>query len=59
MKEYDTIFDYTFQEVPKLKLLNIIIIQIKYGISIDQKDHIMKNLIQEYRGTKTKDEVKY
>ena len=44
MKEYDTIFDYTFQEVPKLKLLNIIIIQIKYGISIDQTDHI-KNIL--------------
>ena len=32
-------------------------IQSKYGISIDQIDHIMKNIIQEYWGTK-KDEVK-
>ena len=31
----------------------------KYGISIDQKNHIMKNIIQEYWGTKIKDEVKF
>ena len=34
-------------------------IQSKYGISIDQTDHIMKNIIQEYWGTKTKDKVKF
>ena len=28
-------------------------IQSKYGISIDQIDHIMKNIIQEYWGKKT------
>ena len=58
MQEFDILFDYTFQKVPKLKILNINIILNKYGISIDQTDHIMKN-IQEYRGTKTKDEVKF
>ena len=47
-KEFDTLFDYTFQEVSKLKLLNIKTIQSKYGISIDQTYHIMKNIIQEY-----------
>ena len=51
-QEIDTLFDYTFQEGSKLKLLNINIIQSKYGISIDQTDHIMKNIIQEYWGTK-------
>ena len=45
-QEFDTIFDYTFQEGSKIKLLNINIIQGKYGISIDQSDHIMKNIIQ-------------
>ena len=32
--------------------------QSKYSINIDQIDHIMKNIIQEYWGTKTKDKVK-
>ena len=32
-------------------------VQYKYGISIDQTDHIMKNIIQEYWGTKKKYEV--
>ena len=54
-----TLFDYTFQEVSKLKLLNINIIQSKYGIIIDETDHIMKNNIKEYWLTKTKDEVKF
>ena len=58
-QESDTIFEYTFQEGSKLKLLNINIIQGKYGINIDQTYHIMKNIIQEYWGTKTKDEVKF
>ena len=40
------LFDYTFQEVSKLKLLNINLIQSKYGISIDQTDHNMKDIIQ-------------
>ena len=43
---FDALFGYTFQEGSKLKLLNINIIQSKYGISIDQTDHIMKNIIQ-------------
>ena len=59
MQEIDTLFDYNFQEVPKLKLLNINIIQSEYGISIDQRDHIIKKIIQEYWVTKTKDEVKF
>ena len=46
-QEFDTLFDYTFQEGSKIKLLNINIIQGKYGISIDQTYHIMKNIIQE------------
>ena len=45
-QEFDTTFDYTFQEGSKLKPLNINIIQSKYGTSIDQTYHIMKNIIQ-------------
>ena len=59
MQEFDNLFDYTFQEGEKLKLLNINIIQSKYGISIDQTDHIMKNIIQEYWGTNKKYEVTF
>ena len=39
---FDTLFNYTFQEVSKIKILYINIIQRKYGISMDQTDHIMK-----------------
>ena len=59
MQEFYNLFDCTFQEDPKLKLLNINIIQSKYGISIDQTDHIIRNIIQEYWETKTKYEVKF
>ena len=59
MQDFDNLFDYTFQEGGKLKLLNINIIQSKYGISIDQTDHIMKIYIKEYWGTKKKYEVKF
>ena len=59
MQEFDTIFDYTFQERLKQKILNINNIQSKYGISIDQTYHIMKNSIQEYWVTNTKYEVKF
>ena len=58
-QEFDTLFEYTTQEGSKLKLHNIDIIQIKYGISIDQTYHIMKIIIQEYWGTKTNDELKF
>ena len=34
-------------------------IQCEHGISIYQKYHIIKKIIQEYWGTKTKDEVKF
>ena len=34
-------------------------IKSEYGISIDQIDHIMKNIIQEYWGAKKKYEVKF
>ena len=59
MQEFDTIFEYTFQEVPKLKLPNINIIQSKHGISIDQTYHTTKNIIQECWVTNTKDEVQF
>ena len=45
MQEFDTLFDYTSPKVPTLKLLNISIIQRKYGIIIDQIYHTMKNII--------------
>ena len=44
-QEFDTLFDFTFQEGSKLKLLNINTIKSKYAISIDQTDHIMINII--------------
>ena len=44
-QEFYTLFDYTFQERSKLKLLNINIIQSKYSISIYQTDHITENII--------------
>ena len=48
MQEFDALVEYIFQEGPKLKLLNINKIQGKYGISIYQTYHIMKNILQEY-----------
>ena len=45
MQGFDNPFQYTFQEVPKLKLLNINIIKSEYGISIDHTDHIIQNII--------------
>ena len=59
MQEFYTIFDYTFQELQKLKLLNTNIIQSKYIISIYHTDQITKIIIQEYCGTKTKYEVRF
>ena len=47
-QEFDTLFEYTFQEESKLKLPNIKTIQCKYGIGIDQTDNTTKNTIQEY-----------
>ena len=59
MQEFYTVFDYTLQEGPKLNILNITIIHGEHGISIDQIDHIINNIIQEYWVTKTKYEVKF
>ena len=58
-QEFDTLFDYSFQEGAKLKLLNITIIQSKYFISIYNIDHIIKNIMQEYWVTKTKEYIKF
>ena len=44
IKGFYTLFENTFQEGPKLKPLNII--RGKYGITIGQIDHIMKNIVQ-------------
>ena len=46
MQKFETSFDCTFQEVPKINLLNINIIQSEYGMGIDQTDNIIKNIIQ-------------
>ena len=59
IQEYDTLFGYTPQEGPKINLLNITMIQSEHRISIDQTDHIINNIIQEYWGTKTNYEVKF
>ena len=53
-KEFDTLFDYKFQEGKKLKLLNMTIIQSEHGIRTDQTYNIIKNIIQEYLGKNTK-----
>ena len=45
-KEFDTLFDYTFQEGPKLKLLNVTIIKSEHVIIIDQTYHIIKNIVK-------------
>ena len=45
-QEYENIFDHTFQEGSKLKLLNINIILGKYVISTDQAYQIKKSIIQ-------------
>ena len=50
VQEFDTLFEYNFQEGPKLNLLNINIIQEKYGISIDQTDYSMKKLFSNIEG---------
>ena len=45
MQEFDTIFDYILQDGEGLKTLNINIIKSENDISIDQKYHIIKNII--------------
>ena len=45
-KEFDTLFYYTFQLGIKIYLLNISIIQSEHGISIDQTDNSINNIIQ-------------
>ena len=44
-QELEIIFNYTYQEVSKLKLLNLIIIQIKYRIVIYHMDNIVHNIL--------------
>ena len=53
------LFDYKLQEGAKLKLLNTTIIQGEYGINIDQTDHIIKNIIQAFWLTKTKEDINF
>ena len=45
-REFDALFEYTFQLVPKLNLLSITFIQSEHGIRIDKADHIINNIIQ-------------
>ena len=49
IQEFDTLFDYTFQERPKINHPNINIVQSEHGISTDHTDHIIKNIIQYYK----------
>ena len=53
-QKFDTLFDYTFQEDDKLKILSITVIKSKYDIIIDKKKYIIKRIIQEYWGNKEK-----
>ena len=54
-QEFYTLFEYTFQEGSEIKLLNINIIQSKYGISINQTDHIIKKYHSRILGNKKQD----
>lgn len=45
---FDPLFDYSYQQGPLLKFLNMRIIQSNHGISIDQTNHIQKNILQDY-----------
>ena len=57
-QKFDTLFDYTFQEDDKLKILSITVIKSKYDIIIDKKKYIIKRIIQEYWGTKKNEDIK-
>ena len=46
LQEFDSVFEYNFQEWKKLKFLNINITQSEYGISIYQTYHTIKWNIQ-------------
>ena len=59
MQGFDNLFGYNFQEIPKLKLLNINIIQSDYGNIIGQTDNIIKSIIYKYWEKKTKYEVNF
>ena len=58
-KELDTLFDYNLQEGPKLRLLNITVVQSENGIKIDKTDQIINDTIQKYWVTKTKKDVNF
>ena len=45
---FNPLFDYSYQQGPVLKFLNMRIIQSNYGISIDQTNHIIQNILQDY-----------
>ena len=53
-QEFYAFFEYTLQEGAKLKIFNIFIIQVKYGIIIYHTVHIIENIVQEYWGTNKK-----
>ena len=59
MQELDTLIEYTLHEGDKLKLLMINTSQSEYGIITDYTDYIINNIIQEYWGKNTKDELKF
>ena len=46
MQEFHTLFDYTFQEVPTLNLLNMNISSGEHGTITDQTNHIINKITQ-------------
>ena len=44
----DSVLEYTFQDGPVLKFLNIRIVQSNHGISLDQTQHIVSNILDDY-----------
>lgn len=55
----DDMFDYTYNTGTQLKFLNLNIIQSSFGISIDQTQHIQKNVIDEYWKDKVVKNIKF
>ena len=56
-QEFNTISDYIFQDGLHLKLIYLSIFHIKYIISIDQTEHIIKIILDKYWKGKDPSEI--
>ena len=48
LQRFDDFFSYTIKRGTELQFLNFRIIQSEYGISLDQTNHIIKNILKQY-----------